>query len=196
MAKKCWPIVAMMVLFWISLVACGGVDVGNPFKTFTPSELVGTWRADYAGVEYSGTYSRIKLTGVETLTLRADGTYQQIYNDGKGYLYISPWNKWRLDSKESFLYLESGRAYYLGIEDAERTAKNPPGKAMCTYLRNERIDVDCADVIFQVLPASMATNLTDKRVVLESSELGDPDDPEYVRFYLIATPVPTATVVR
>lgn len=188
MSKKRWLMAVVMVLCWIGIVACGGGGVTDFFKTSTPSELVGTWRAQYTGIQNFD----IKLTGVETLTLRVDGTYQQIYDDDKGYMYTSPWNSWHLDSKEGRLYLESGRAYYLGTKEAEQRAKNRRGAAICTYLRNERVDVDCADVILFTYHDSSVRG----GVVLESPELGDPDDPEYVRFYLIATPVPTATAVR
>jgi len=179
--KRRLTVIAFLFI-WASILACAYT------KTFTPSEHVGTWRADYAGIENFD----IKLTGVETLTLRADGTYQQVYDDGKGYVYTSLWNKWYLKPGERLLYLEGGRVYPLGIKEAERRAANPRGVAVCTYLpyssMDKHIEIDCTDAILYIRPEPGAPG----GLILVYPEVGDPDDPEYVQFYLVATPTPTA----
>lgn len=181
MTQRRWFTVIVILFMWMSSVACAYT------KTFTPSLHVGTWRADYTGTENLD----IKLTGVEILTLRADGTYQQIYDDGKGYVYTSPWSKWYLKSKERILYLEGGRLYPLGVKEAERRAKNPRGAALCTYLpyssMDKNVEIDCTDAVLYILPEPSVQG----GLILAYPEVGDPDDPEYVKFYLVATPTPT-----
>lgn len=172
----------ILIFILVSVLACAYT------KTFTLSEHVGIWRADYMGVQCFD----IKLTGVETLTLRANGTYQQVYDDGKGYVYRSPWNRWHLKSKEGILYLESGRMYSLGIEEAEQRA-NARG-ALCTYLpyssMDDNITIDCADAILYILPEPGAKG----GVVLLYPQVCDPDASKYVKFYLVATLGPAVTI--
>jgi len=183
MIQRRWLMVTAILLIWLCSLACAYT------KTFTPSEHVGTWRADYTGTENFD----IKLTGVETLTLRADGTYQQIYDDGRGYVYASLWNKWYVKPKERLLYLESGRLYPLGVKEAERRARNPRGAALCTYppysSMDKNIEIDCTDAVLYILSEPSAQG----GLILVYPEVGDPDDPEYVKFYLVATPMPAVT---
>jgi hypothetical protein len=84
--------------------------------TFEAAELVGTWEATYKDVGPN------QASGLEILTLRADSTYQQIYKDGKGYVYTSPWYKWWLEDGR-IIHLEHGRFYPYGISMAEALGK-------------------------------------------------------------------------
>jgi len=62
-------------------------------ESFQESDLVGTWQAQH----YFGVVT-------ETLILRADHTYQQIYeNDRADYYYTSSWEQWYLESRASAL---------------------------------------------------------------------------------------------
>ena len=75
-------------------------------------DLVGIWEAHYSIND-----------GTDRLTLRADGTYQQVYySRWKEYTYTSPWNRWhlqRLADGRARIYLEGGRYYPQGIEVGE-----------------------------------------------------------------------------
>jgi len=174
----------MLVVVLMSALACLCVgDISNPFKTFTPAELVGAWRADY-GIR---DYWTFQVTGVETLTLRADGTYQQVYMDGKGYEYISLWNKWYLE-RGYILHLEGGRFYPMGIEAAEGYAR---GGVLTVWPGIDPIELSDEIILFV-----QHSSTTPGGVTLEypPPPIGDPDNPHIVTFYRIATPAPMATV--
>jgi hypothetical protein len=58
--------------------------------TFKETDLVGTWVASYS------------LNDQDILTLKADGTYKQIYDDpDAGRRYESDWQKWWIEYRES-----------------------------------------------------------------------------------------------
>lgn len=60
-----------------------------PPESFQESDLVGTWVARYA-------------YGTDTLILKEDGTYQQIYdNPQTGDYYESDWQEWWVEYRES-----------------------------------------------------------------------------------------------
>jgi len=72
--------------------ALSGNRVGScqpPPESFQESDLVGTWVAKYA-------------YGTDTLILKEDGTYKQIYdNPQTGDHYESDWREWWLEYRES-----------------------------------------------------------------------------------------------
>ena len=81
-------------------------------ETFQESDLIGTWQSRY----YPGVVT-------DTLILREDGTYQQIYdNDRTGDHYTSSWNRWYVEYRSSgglYLHLE-GMRYCLGTNEVCR----------------------------------------------------------------------------
>ena len=82
------------------------------------SDLVGNWQAQYTSAPPGMDSS--KWTGSEVLTLRADGTYQQVYDDGTGDVQTSPWNKWWIEDLPNGrmrVWLENGRFYPLEMVD-------------------------------------------------------------------------------
>lgn len=111
--------IEVCVLILVSAVACSCTPCAGDIES---SDFVGTWRAEYDGNAVNCWATTVTATGVETLTLRADGSYQQIYDNGRGYVYTSPWNKWHLTRPYGRIHLEGGRFYPLGIEDAEALA--------------------------------------------------------------------------
>lgn len=177
----------LVALVWTSVASCAGVELSEG-RVFTPPELVGTWRANYAGIEYGAHDGIRRLTGAETLILRADGRYQQIYDDGKGYTYTSSWNKWYLESGR-VLHLENGRIYPLGIAEAEKRAQSRG--AICSYLSQIPgkgiIEVNCTEALLYVFGNSVAPG----SAVLEHLQVGDPDAPKVVVFYRVSTLVAT-----
>ena len=65
---------------------------------FQESDLIGTWQAHYGS-----------LHTTDTLVLRGDGTYKQIFVRSDGYRYESGWNRWWLERRPSgglYLHLE------------------------------------------------------------------------------------------
>ena len=164
---------AVLVSICVIVLRC--IDTANPFKAFTSDELVGTWQAKY---ENFWNFSK-EITGVETIILRADGTYQQIYDDGKGYKYVSPWNKWRLERGRD-LYLEGGRFYALGIEDAKAYARG--GILDVIAPGNERMEL-MREIVLFVGPTSLAPG----GAVLFSPPISDLDAPKFAKFYRVLT---------
>ncbi|NIN94247.1 MAG: hypothetical protein GTO49_04500, partial [Anaerolineae bacterium] len=159
---------------------CGGWLASYDLEA---SDLVGTWSADYE-VSF-GRRCWYRMTGVETLTLRADGTYQQLYDDGRGYVYVSPWNRWRLEEEEdrgaSILHLEGGRFYPLGKEWAEALAERSWQYHSDDDGRGQPLDLDGTEVILHVRSRS-------GQRCLEYPPVCDLDAPVIVNFRLVASP--------
>lgn len=86
----------------------------NPPMALEESDLVGTWKADYDHY-YDG--------GIDTLILKANGTFKQIYeNRSRDYIFETPWNKWwleRLPDGRVRIHLKGARYYLHGIREAE-----------------------------------------------------------------------------
>jgi hypothetical protein len=139
-------------------------------------DLVGTWKAVYRNIGFE------HASGIEMLTLRADGTYQQIYEDGKGYAYTSPWYKWWLD-EGAIVHLEHGRFYLNGITEAEMIAR---GDARIVY---PELTLDGTKIILYVRRDSNAPG----GLILEHLPVGDGDSPDIVQFYRESSSVPTTT---
>lgn len=82
----------------------------NPLpSSFQEEDLIGTWQSTY----YPGIIT-------DTLLLREDGTYQQIYeNQDTGEHYVSSWSQWRIEQSSAGttrLYLE-GMRYCLATNE-------------------------------------------------------------------------------
>jgi len=92
----------------------------NPPMTLEESDLVGTWKADY-GRLYDG--------GIDTLILKADGTFKQIYqNRSQDYAFETPWNEWwleRFPDGRVQVHLKGARYYLSGIREAEQEGVSP-----------------------------------------------------------------------
>lgn len=92
---------------------CREAPYSPPRESLQESDLVGTWRTYYWG------------DSVDTLMLRADGTFKQTFRGPgeDGYRYETPWNRWWLEPLSDGavrLHLEGARYYPDGIETAER----------------------------------------------------------------------------
>lgn len=99
---------------------CFEAPYSPPPPTFSDTDLVGTWETRYSG------YPR----PVDSLLLRADGTFKQVYKDNqiKDYVYETPWNKWSLErfpDGRVRVHLQGARYYAAGILDAERDGMEP-----------------------------------------------------------------------
>jgi len=85
-------------------------------ETFRESDLIGVWQAQY--------FPR-RVT--DTLILREDGTYRQIYEDTMiNYYYSGPWNRWYIEYRPSggiYLHMQ-GMRYCVGFDE---TCRRPEG---------------------------------------------------------------------
>ena len=92
----------------------------NPPAALQELDLAGTWKANY------GSCSTCR--GVDTLILREDGTFKQIYeNRRENYTFETPWNKWwleRFPDGRIWVHLKGARYYLGGIPVAEIYEKN------------------------------------------------------------------------
>lgn len=147
----------------------------TPFKA---DDLVGTWSVNYEDVGFH------RASGAEIITLRHDGTYQQVFKDGEGYVYTSPWYKWWLEGGR-VVHLEQGRFYLNGIVRAEMLAR---GDAEIAY---PEITLDGTEIILYALHDSSALG----GVILEHLPVGDGDSPDIVQFHRVSTSVPMSTDV-
>jgi hypothetical protein len=143
---------------------------------FEAADLVGTWKAAYEDIGFH------HVSGVEVLTLRADGTYQQTYKDGKGYVYTSPWYKWRLENGR-VIHLEHGRFYLHGIAWAESFENSG------TNIDFDGITLNGTEIVLYAWRDSSALG----GVILEHLPVGDGDSPDIVQFHRVSTPVPKST---
>ena len=192
MTQKKWLEIAVFVLVLTMTLACSGIV--NPPATFQPSDLDGTWEAYYPGRD------------VDRLMINADGTYQQVFDNGKGYVYISPWNEWRMERLPDGrvrLHLEGGRYYPEGIEIAEAEGMHyvPEGTSE---------ELQC----FREMPWSFHDSVTEEPLTMVGELILDVDaspsfpggmalvhmqydiDSGADEFYLIEIPIPTVTIAR
>jgi hypothetical protein len=110
-----WRSIVLGSFIFILVLACG-ISYSDRPQTLEESDLIGVWQAEY-GVDR-----------VDTLTLKADGTYQQIYSEPNGYFYESPWNKWFVEHRASgkiYVHLEGMRYYVSGIGLGESGGRLP-----------------------------------------------------------------------
>lgn len=90
-------------------------------ETFQETDLVGTWQSWY-----------FPNAVTDTLVLREDGTYQQIYEDDLAhYYYTSSWKRWYVEHRPSgglYLHLE-GMRYCLSTDEICRLEEGGGGYA-------------------------------------------------------------------
>lgn len=159
-----------MFLFGILYTA----SVPGSSQTFEISDLVGTWRADYGQYDVPDPTTLGNVRGVETITLQADGTYQQTF----GNVYTSSWNQWRLESGQT-LHLEGARLFtFFGTEGH--------GLAVATNCGRKTITLDGSELIL----CARSKRGEPGGVVLQHLPTGDPDSPEIVEFHRVSVPTP------
>jgi len=107
--------VFLVFIVMLMLMACG-VSYSNPLEAFHDLDLVGTWEAHY--------WKDV----VDQLIIREDGLFKQIYRDGTGYVYETPWNEWWVEhfpDGRVRLHLKGARYYREGISIAEEDGMLP-----------------------------------------------------------------------
>ncbi len=114
-----WRSIISVVLLWIlPVIACRtSSPPSKSIQQISEMDLVGIWESHYSSWK-----------GVELLVIKDDGTYQQIYEDSKGYLYISEIEKWHLEPQNSgrlFLRFVKGRYFPEGPNWASLLGTDP-----------------------------------------------------------------------
>ncbi|MGB9589075.1 MAG: hypothetical protein ACPL7O_12925, partial [Armatimonadota bacterium] len=115
MAQRSARLVLLSGVLLVCVISSCASPYLNPPSTPTKSDLAGVWRAKYL------------FGGTDTLVLRADGTFKQVFAQGE-YRFETPWNEWFV---EQFLdgrvrvWLRGARYYCRGTEIAERDGMNP-----------------------------------------------------------------------
>jgi hypothetical protein len=97
---------------------CLEAPYSPPASALQESDLVGTWEARYRG-------------GVDTLTIRDEDTFKQVYRDQyeAEYLYETAWNEWWLERRADGrvrIHLQGARYYPRGIRTAELDGLGAP----------------------------------------------------------------------
>lgn len=189
MIARSWWGLGPCLLLAASLVSCTLVpgEVGG----LSVASLAGTWTVKYDD-EYFEARCGYSVTGVETLTLEADGTYQQKYADGKGYVYTGPRSQWYVEYERgvSVLHLLGGRFYALGIVEAERLARGQLIYDAPDY-SGGRVTLDGSEIVLYAYGSSLAPG----GIILRHLAVCDPDSPAIVDFWREAkgTPSPQAS---
>lgn len=130
----------MCFIFMITSIILGccfvGVPLGGyeapPPEVFKETDLIGTWQARYG------------TSRIDKLTLKADGTYQQLFQAPlDGYYYKSDWNKWYVEYSSSGkpkLHLEKmGYCVYF-LDECESTRGGEPN-SYYDFSENKRIEL-------------------------------------------------------
>ncbi len=193
MTARTWLQMVMCVLIGLSAAACC-CCLPNPNPPPETSDLVGTWRADYDEYFRGHSWSCYgRATGVETLTLRADGTYQQVYDNGKGYAYTSSWNEWR--QQYNRIHLAGGRFYALGIEDATKLASGQLIWHTDDDGTGHPLDLDSTTGITLHVTPRWYVFTNEREVTLDYPPVCDLDSPVIVEFHRVVTPVLTPATI-
>lgn len=157
---------ASLVVLAAMLAACASTRID--WRRVAESDLIGAWRADY-----SQSPARVDKSGVETVTLLADHTYQQAYHDGSGYVYEGPWNSWYLD-QDGLLHLEGGIWFALGVGEAFKAHQ---GRVEAITLHGKYVTINLSQEIVLVVDDYNG------QIGLESLPIADPDVPGTVLFF-------------
>lgn len=157
--------------------------VARLFGTSVPvsqSDLVGIWHAEYEDIMAYESGQLIEVRGTETLTLHADGTYEQVYDDGNGNITSVQGNHWYLDDAD-IVHLVGGLWPQLGPTDSAFFAdQNYHGTRS---VRDEELSLDSGEAFLAV--GSVANALGEHFVTMSHLGTGDPDSPDMVWFHKV-----------
>jgi hypothetical protein len=114
-----WVGILVIVSLWVLVSAACGIS-GPPSKSIqqiSDPDLVGIWESHYSPHD-----------GVEFLIIKDDRTYQQIFEDASGYLYVGEIYNWYLEPSTSgrlFVRFENGRYFPEGPDFAGLLGSDP-----------------------------------------------------------------------
>lgn len=146
------------------------------------SDLVGVWQADYEDIlAFDNRSGRlIQVLGSETLILRSDGTYEQVYDDGQGNVTSIQGDRWYLDDVD-IIHLVGGMWPQLGPADSEFFADQSYHGTRT--VRGKELSLDSGEAF--ILVDSVANALGERFVTMSHLGTGDPDSPHMVWFHRI-----------
>lgn len=121
--KHCWLVACLFFLLALVTSACVQQETfEDPPVDFQELDLVGIWEAHYDGPG----------TGVDSLVIRPDGTFQHEYNSFETLYFKSPWNKWwieRFEDGRIYVHLRGARFYNQGVrigsDEGHKTFHDP-----------------------------------------------------------------------
>ena len=177
-----WPLMLL-------LVSCSAPAPQR--QPFTRQDIAGAWQANYSRYTLPdiGKLQRLleepplieMLQGFETIVLGPDGVFQQSF-ELEGEL-VSNTGTWEVEG--SVAHLRGGKLYVYGLSAAENLAQ---GK-----VAYHTVDCDGREIELDLLSELMLCIRPDRKapggLVLQHLPVGDPDAPEVVTFYRLATAV-------
>lgn len=108
-------LIAALAACDVSIKATAAPVVYRSPASVSATDLVGTWQAEYAAGR-----------AIDTVVIRADGTYRQVYADTSGYTYEGLWQEWRVETRPGgcvYLHMECMRYFVAGVEKANDITK-------------------------------------------------------------------------
>ena len=172
----------ILTLVVISSVSLLSISCQSRFITtsepITERDLTGIWQARYQDVwAYDSKIGKMaKVTGTETLTLRPDGTYRQVYDDGYGSIKSVDGHRWYLD-ESNVIHLVDGMWPQLGSEGSALFGERK--LAGVRSIRGKDLQLDAGEAYIQV------NSLGGDRIEMSHLPTGDPDSSFVVRFYQV-----------
>lgn len=141
--------------------------------TFKDSDLVGTWVAEYAD-------------STDTLILKEDGTYKQIYDIPKivpRFYYESGWQKWWIERRESgYLRLHmTGMRLCASVSSlCEREGGGVGDSLAVDYCERDGMRIRAGEVVLIVTGVTERNKpFTPRGIWLRHPRYDDPDAPTY-----------------
>lgn len=179
--SSCQRLLLIVTLGVISSVSLLSTSCQSRFiktsQPITERDLNGIWQARYQNVwAYDSKSGKmVKVTGTETLTLRSDGTYRQVYDDGRGSIESVDGHRWFLD-ESSIIHLVDGMWPQLG---SERSARFRERKlAGVRSIRGKDLQLDSGE-------AYIVVDTIGDTIEMSHLPTGDPDSPFMVWFYRV-----------
>lgn len=160
--------IAVLVTTSVLLSACLSNLVATS-EPFSEGDLVGTWQA-----VYDTSLPFVTVTSTETLTLRADGTYTQVFARGRaGMVDEVDGKRWYLDDAK-IIHLVDGLWPQLGPHQSRLFAKRMLGGFYPA--RGKQLALDAGEAYLLV------SSIGNGRFTMHHVPTGDPDSPRVIWF--------------
>lgn len=162
----------------ISLVGCQ-LERGTAYAKYDNlklDNLIGVWQAKYESKKFDD------LSGIETLVINIDGTFQQSYNNGKGYSYsgeLSYWRLVRLSNGKAQIHLEKG-IFFPGILTLSENPEDSKDMVFSMYdPAQEKNILFSRKIILNIMVEFESPNHI---ILLDHLPVGDLDSPLTIQF--------------
>lgn len=162
----------MAIAVWATASVLLSACLSNWIATsepFSESDLVGTWQA-----VYDTSLPFVTVISTETLTLKADGTYTQVFARGTaGMVDVVDGKRWYLDDTK-IIHLVEGMWPQLGPHESRLFAKRMIGGFYPT--RGKQLPLDAGEAYLLV------SSIGNGRFNMHHVPTGDPDSPTVIWF--------------